>query len=161
MRLHFFNITFLSIVFFGTVFSSIILNAQTGMGESEFSLPAVVDLHPIDVNIDRPNPKPIAGPVSADAYSGGTNISKDIFDDTASKREQLPENASTPSDPSYSAGKDDAIGETVKGRKEYFRLSFGDSIFDVTSRLRLDSLYGVNLRYLNNKNNEEDPQLDK
>lgn len=90
-----------------------------------------------------------------------TNVSKTSFEDAPSKKEQLPEHASTPSTPAYTGGRDDAVADTKKIEKGVCRLSFSDSIFEITGRLRVESLYGQNLRFLNDENNEEDPELDR
>ena len=45
--------------------------------------------------------------------------------------------------------------------KRYFKLMFGDSTFEIANRFRIESIYGVNLRFLNDDNNAKSPQLDK
>ncbi len=119
-----------------------------------------VDARAVPPLVPSPFVKPLITTDSIPAQ-GGTNISKTTFDDKASKKEQLPKHSSTPSTPPQDAGKDDAIDDRVKTEKGFFKLSFGDSTFEITNRLRIESLYGQNLRFLNNENNEEDPQLDK
>ena len=76
------------------------------------------------------------------------------------RKEQMPEHLKTPAIPYYDAGKADAVERKAQD-KGAFKLAFGDSIFEVSSRLRIEGLYGVNLRFLNNQNNDRDPQLDK
>lgn len=116
-----------------------------------------------ELYVAEPGPfvKPVIAPPAPIPAQGGTNISKNTFEDKASKKVQLPQHSSTPSTPSYEAGKDDAIDDKKKAEKGFFKLNFDDSRFEITSRLRLESLYGKNLRFLNDENNEEDPKLDE
>jgi len=51
--------------------------------------------------------------------------------------------------------------EPLVKEKQTIRWVFGDSIVEVTNRLRIEGLYGVNLRLLNDANNARDPKLDK
>ena len=79
-----------------------------------------VDRYPENVNIEEPNVA-LLGPVSKDARASGTNIAKDIFDDDASKLEQLPEHSDTPAIPSYEGGKDDAITKCLKRASNFLK----------------------------------------